>query len=98
MSSPDGRKRRRFIDRLADSAVPRIDRNPVSQRPAWWWVFLMPGKVILWIEYMFPRRLGGVFGSARRRNVPLLQILYSLYFYFAVFAIGVYLLIVIHAR
>jgi hypothetical protein len=58
----------------------------------------MPGKVILWIEYMFPRRLSGVFGSARRRNVPLLQMLYSLFFYFAVFAVGLCLFIVTHAH
>jgi hypothetical protein len=64
-------------------------------RPAWWWFFLMPGKVILWLDYMFPRRVGGVFGTARRRNIPLLQLLYSLYFYFLIVALsfGLYLLI-----
>jgi hypothetical protein len=87
MSGPSSREQRRFIDRMADSAAPRTDSNLVSKRPAWWWVFFMPGKVILWFEYMFPRRIGGVFGSARRRNVPLIQILYSLYFYLAMFAV-----------
>jgi hypothetical protein len=78
--------------------MPRSDSDAVSQRPARWWIFFMPGKVILWIEYMFPRQIGGVFGSARRRNVPLIQILYSLYFYFAIFAIGLYWFIVTRAH
>ncbi len=56
----------------------------------------MPGMVVLWIEYMFPRRVGGVFGSARRRNVPLLQILYSLYFYLIVLVVGLYFYGVFH--
>jgi len=75
-----------------------MDNNPLSQRPAWWWIFFMPGKVILWFEYMFPRRIGSVFGTARRRNIPLLQILYSLYFYFVMFAMGLYLFVAIHSR
>jgi hypothetical protein len=87
-------KRKAAIDRLADAAMPKIDDSDVSERRAWWWIFFMPGKVILWIEYMFPHKLGGVFGSARRRNVPLIQILYSIYFYIAVFVIGVYLILI----
>lgn len=82
-----------FLDGLARAAMPRTDSSEVSRRPARWWIFFMPGKVILWIEYMFPARgLGSVFGSARRRNVPLIQILYSLFFYLAVLAFAVYLL------
>lgn len=53
----------------------------------------MPGKVILWIEYMFPSRVSGVFGSARRRNVPLIQLLYSISFYITIFVIAMILLI-----
>lgn len=84
------RNRRRTVDRLADAAMPKFDDTKVSEGPLWWWIFVMPGKVILWIQYMFPERLVGVFGSARRRNVPLIQVLYSIYFY-----IGVMILIVI---
>jgi hypothetical protein len=80
-------KRKTAIDRLADAAMPKVDDSDVSDRRAWWWIFFMPGKVILWIEYMFPHKLGGVFGSARRRNVPLIQVLYSVYFHVAVFVI-----------
>lgn len=72
------------LDKFADAAMPKIDASDVSERSAWWWIFIMPGKIILWFEYMFPRRLGGVFGSARRRNVPLLQVVYSICFYVAV--------------
>jgi hypothetical protein len=87
-----------IVDRLAESAVPKIDESEVTHRPAWWWIFFMPGKVILWFEYMFPRRIGGVFGSARRRNVPLIQVVYSLYFYFVIFAIGLYWFIVAYTH
>lgn len=97
-NAPKDRGRRRFIDRFAEAATPKIDGDDVSQRPAWWWIFFMPGKVILWIEYMFPERIVGVFGSARRRNVPLIQVLYSLYFYFAILVIGLFLFIATHAR
>jgi len=38
-----------------------------------------------------------VFGSARRRNVPLIQILYSVYFYLAVLFVVVATSILIYA-
>jgi hypothetical protein len=81
-------KPKRLIDRLAESAQPRNVSEPVSGRPHWWWFLVMPGKVILWLEFMFPERIASVFGTARRRNVPLMQVLYSLYFYLTVIAIG----------
>jgi hypothetical protein len=90
MPNRNGVKRKTAIDKLADAAMPKIDDSDVSERRAWWWIFFMPGKVILWIEYMFPHKLGGVFGSARRRNVPLIQVLYSFYFYGVVFVIAAY--------
>jgi hypothetical protein len=98
MASQNSRAHERFVDKIAALAMPRTDSDVVTQRPARWWIFFMPGKVILWIEYMFPRRISTVFGSARRRNIPLLQILYSLYFYFAAIAVGLYLFIVAHGR
>jgi len=84
MPNSTGAKPKTFINRLADAAMPKFDASDVSERSEWWWIFIMPGKIILWLEYMFPRRVGGVFGSARRRNVPLLQIVYSIGFYVAV--------------
>ena len=81
MSRRAAGKRSKLVDRLGEAAMPKVDSSDVSNRPAWWWIFFMPGKIILWIEYMFPRQIVGVFGSARRRNVPLIQILYSVYFY-----------------
>ena len=102
MADPKRRRSPRLIDKFADSAMPKADSSDVSQRSAWWWIFLMPGKVILWIQYMFPDRIGGVFGSARRRNVPLLQLLYSLVFYLVAFImvplLYLYFYIVTHAR
>ena len=58
----------------------------------------MPGTVVLWIEYMFPKRLGGAFGSARRRNVPFLRLMYSLAFYFGILVIAVYWFVVAHTN
>jgi len=84
MPNRNAAKNKTPIDKLADAAMPKFDASDVSERGGWWWIFIMPGKVILWIEYMFPRRVGGVFGSARRRNVPLLQVVYSVGFYVAV--------------
>jgi hypothetical protein len=73
----------KLIDEIADAAMPKTDISKVSERSKLWWIFILPGKVILWIEYMFPRRVSGAFGSARRRNIPLLQLVYSIGFYFA---------------
>lgn len=78
---------RPFIDRLAASAVRRTDEGEPSKRPLWWWLLFAPGKVMLWMDYMWPKRVTGIFGSARRRNVPLVEVLYSLYFYITLLAI-----------
>ena len=84
---------KRLVDRLAEAATPKLDETNVSSRPMWWWVFVMPGKVMLWMQYMFPERFARVFGSARRRNVRLIQILYSLYFYAGVVILFVILFV-----
>ena len=61
-----------------------------ANRTVRWWLLVGPGKVILWFAYMFPRGLGGVFGSARRINSPIVQVWYSLVFYaFVVLVAGV---------
>ena len=70
-----------FIDRTGKAARPRVDDTPLSQRSLLWWIFFMPGTVILLFDYMFPNKITGVFASSRRRHVPLFQIAYSLMFY-----------------
>ena len=80
--------RKNIIDKVGEVVTPRIDDTTLSARPLWWWILFMPGKVFLWIEYMFPSKIGGVFGSARRRNVPLLQIICSLCFYVALIVVS----------
>lgn len=74
-------RRNKFLDRLGIAALPKTDETQLSARSFWWWILLGPGKFILWIQYMWPERGSGPFGSARRRNVPLVQVLYSLSFY-----------------
>jgi hypothetical protein len=80
-------KRTKLVDALGKAAHPQRESADPSRRPKLWWVFLMPGKVILWLEYMFPKSFTGVFGSARRRNVPLIQLTFSVYFYIALLVI-----------
>jgi hypothetical protein len=86
------RSRRKFIDKIARAANPKVDTDEITARPGWWWIFFMPGKVILWIDYMFPNSITNVFGSARRRNVPLMQVAYSLGFYALLFIVLLLLL------
>jgi hypothetical protein len=83
MSGKD-KSKRRLVDRLSEAATPKVDDSDVSQRSILWWFLVMPGKVILWIKYMFPGRVAEAFGTARRRNVLLLQVTYSIQFYLAV--------------
>ncbi len=42
-------------------------------------VFLLPGTAILWWQYYFPKP-GEVWASARRKDHPGMQLLYSLGF------------------
>lgn len=86
------KSRKPIIDVVAASARPKIDDSDVSQRGRLWWAFIMPGKVILWIAYMFPESFGSIFGSARRRNIPLLQVAYSIAFYAIVSVASIFIL------
>ena len=88
MPNSNPHRPKQAIDKFADATTPIVDQSEVSERAAWWWFLVMPGKVILWLEYMFPERISSVFGTARRRNVPLMQILYSLVFYVAVIGLA----------
>lgn len=64
---------------LDPNIEPDPDQSPPRRRPIWWWLFIMPGTVLLWIQYMFPSS-GNVWASGRRYNADsaLLKILYSL--------------------
>lgn len=86
------KNRKPIVDSFASSAQPSVDNSDLTSRGTLWWIFVMPGKVILWIAYMFPERFGSIFGSARRRNVPLLQVVYSLGFYFAILVLALFLI------
>lgn len=46
-----------------------------------WWILRGPGKILLWLEYMFPDRVAHAIGSARRRRSPIVQVWYSICFY-----------------
>lgn len=45
-----------------------------------WLLFVRPGTVILWWDYYFPKP-GEAWASARRKEQPLIPILYSLAFW-----------------
>jgi hypothetical protein len=56
-----------------------------------WWIFCMPGAVMMWFEYMFPKG-GDVYASARRRGNRLIQFYYTLVFYlFVAFIIFIFI-------
>jgi hypothetical protein len=66
-----------FVQKIAQSTVSdREDREP-SQHSIWWWIFFCPGKVILWIQYMFPSQVSDAFGSAPTECAPSAIALYS---------------------
>ena len=52
-----------------------------------WWVFRGPGKILLWIEYMFPDQIANAIGSARRRRSTIVQVWYSICFYIGVIVV-----------
>ena len=81
-----GSPRSRDHDRWSEAVSKDLFRedHDVAEEPLWWWILFTPGKMLLWLEYMFPTRIGGVFGSARRIRRPIIQIWYSLLFYFFV--------------
>ncbi len=72
---------REIADKVAAAALPHRDETLPSQRPLWWWLFFAPGKMVLWLQYMWPGTVANAFGTARRRNVPLVQLLVSLLIY-----------------
>ena len=45
-----------------------------------WLLFYAPGTIILWWDYYFPKN-GDAWASARRKDNPLLQLLYSFGFW-----------------
>lgn len=53
-------------------------------------VFLAPGRVILWLQYMFPQNgIRGVALSARHAKSPLMTWFYSIAFWVCFSALGV---------
>jgi hypothetical protein len=53
---------------------------PRRRRGLIWLIFLAPGALILWWQYYFPKS-GEVWASARRKDNPTMQLLYSLAFW-----------------
>jgi hypothetical protein len=56
--------------------------NTVPRRPKGlvWLFFYVPGTLILWLNYYFPKD-GEVWVSARRKGNPTMELLYSLAFW-----------------
>jgi hypothetical protein len=48
-----------------------------KHRTVFWYLFVMPGMAMTWIEYMFPSR-GNVYASGRRKDNTLVHVIYSL--------------------
>ena len=56
---------------------------PRRRRGLIWLIFFLPGSVILWWQYYFPKHRE-VWASTRRKDHPGMQLLYSLAFWAAV--------------
>ena len=50
-------------------------------KSVWWWVFCMPGAVVMWFRYMNPESVRDSFGTARRQNVVLFQFITTMFLY-----------------
>jgi hypothetical protein len=56
-----------------------------ENRSILWWLFCMPGAVVLWFRYMNPESVRDSFGTARRRNVVLFQFITTMFLYLVVY-------------
>ena len=59
------------------------DRPPQQHINLFWLLFVLPGTIILWWQYYFPKP-DQVWASARRRDDPIMRVLYSLGFWVVV--------------
>ena len=67
------------------------DRLDGSEKKNWKKeVFLAPGRVILWLQYMFPQNgIRGVALSSRHARSPLMTWFYSILFWVCILFFGV---------
>ena len=73
-----------LAESISKLASKNSDQLIPSDKPLSWWLLIMPGKILLWLEYMFPSTISGGIASARRKDVPAIQIYRSIGFYLAV--------------
>ena len=56
-----------------------------ENRSILWWLFCMPGAVVLWFRYMSPHGVADSFGTARRRNVVFFQFVTTMLLYLVIY-------------
>ena len=66
--------------------MPTPNHHPEQSRGLTWLLFRLPGAIILWLEYHFPKH-GDAWGSARRFGKPSFEVLYSLGFWAVLVAV-----------
>ncbi len=81
MKRPPNIKRRDFLERVSDLTERNSEPLFPQGKSVLWWIFLAPGKVLLWFDFMYPETMSGAIGSGRRRRVPLSQFVATLAFY-----------------
>jgi hypothetical protein len=75
-------KKSKESEKWRDAAFNDLFAPVDSQKHyVWWWMFIAPGKILLWLEYMFPEGITRAIGSARRKRSPIVQVWYSISFY-----------------
>lgn len=59
-------------------------RPPQARRRGLLWLlFVLPGTIILWWQYYFPKP-GEAWAAARRKDHPVIRVLYSIAFWLLV--------------
>jgi|GEM_PF-4312258 len=80
--NPGEKKKGQPLDQVVNILMARKsdDFLPEKRSLSWWFLFL-PGKALLWLQFMFPSSLGSAIASGRRKDVPIVQALASILVY-----------------
>lgn len=62
-----------------------------------WHYFLLPGRILMWIDYMFPSK-GRVLATARQRGNPIVEVLNAIVAWFVIILFSSIFLIFVSAK
>lgn len=92
-NNPNEKKTNQSLDQTINKLMAKKSEDFLPKdRSLYWWFLLMPGKMLLWLGYMFPGSLVSSIASARRKDVPIVQVLTSIVVYLFLLAVVVLML------